>query len=559
MAGRGGKALVFTLTAAALLAGGGSLLAQTRVAQPLTGAQPVGSAAAQTAAAAPDAAPRSAIPWLSESVRSRPAPLPVDPDAEPGTADPGIETSRLDGFSRDSVGLLEPRASGFPQDLWRGLTTEEVQARLARSRSAGVPATRALYRKLLLAQSTAPEGGESGAPTEGQLFLARVDKLMEMGALDEADLLITMAGISDQDTFRRHFDISLLTNRASDACGELESSPDLGPTLPVRVFCLARGGDWNAAALSLSLGTELGLISLEQSDLLTYFLDPELFDDEFEPDIPEPLTVLDFILREAVALPRPDDTLPLAFLHADLSPHMPMRARIAAAERLVRSGAITEPLLFAAYRSGRPAASGGVWDRAEAVQDLDHEFSAGEPKRIIDAVKTADGLMRQRGLRLQFAREFNDLLADLRVVESDRDTARCMAEILILGGRPDAAADWLEGHEVPPRLALALSLAGRGTPLEDMAEPDAALDRAVYRAFSGAPDDDPATAELLARLDQGSTGAVMLDTLALLQAGPDVDPGDLERALRVLLTADQERDARRIAIQTLLLSQGMQG
>ena len=42
-----------------------------------------------------------------------------------------------------------------------------------------------------------------------------------------------------------------------------------------------------------------------------------------------------------------------------------MRTRAEAAERLVLSGAIAAPALFAAYRSGEPAASGGVWDRAQ--------------------------------------------------------------------------------------------------------------------------------------------------------------------------------------------------
>ena len=75
-----------------------------------------------------------------------------------------------------------------------------------------------------------------------------------------------------------------------------------------------------------------------QQALLARFLDPALFEEEPEPPVPEPLTALDFLMREAVGLPRPPGPLPLAFLHMDLDEHVPMRTRAEAAERLVLVG-----------------------------------------------------------------------------------------------------------------------------------------------------------------------------------------------------------------------------
>ena len=46
--------------------------------------------------------------------------------------------------------------------------------------------------------------------------------------------------------------------RSRRPCAALRQNPALSPTLPARVFCLARGGDWNAAEITLTLGRRWG-------------------------------------------------------------------------------------------------------------------------------------------------------------------------------------------------------------------------------------------------------------------------------------------------------------
>ena len=185
----------------------------------------------------------------------------------------------------------------------------------------GVPEARALFHRLLLAEADPPAGAGPG----DAVLVARIDRLLEMGALDEALALIERAGPESPELFRRWFDTGLLLDRSTEPCAALRQNPALSPTLPARVFCLARGGDWNAAEITLTLGQEVGSIPPAEEALLARFLDPELFEEEAEPPIPEPLTALDFLMREAVGLSRPPGQLPLAFLHPDLDPHTPMR------------------------------------------------------------------------------------------------------------------------------------------------------------------------------------------------------------------------------------------
>ena len=71
----------------------------------------------------------------------------------------------------------------------------------------------------------------------------------------------------------------------------LRATPDLAPTFPARIFCLARAGDWNAAALTLRTAQALGYVTPEEDALLQRFLEPELDDGETlpPPDKPTPL------------------------------------------------------------------------------------------------------------------------------------------------------------------------------------------------------------------------------------------------------------------------------
>lgn len=311
--------------------------------------------------------PRSAIPWLSESIVTGAPPPPARGDAPVDPDDPdAITVVPLGDISRDAVGLLTPSQTGFPRDLWGGRPVSEARDLVLDKGGTGVPAAIGLFREILLAEADPPPGSDGSS----SLLIARIDRLLGMGALEEAEALVEAAGPNSPELFRRWFDLGLLLDRAEPPCEALKGNPSLSPTLPARVFCLARGGDWNAAEITLTLGGGVGSISEAQEHLLARFLDPVLFEEEPDPPVPDPLTPLDFLLREAVALPRPSGPLPLAFLRGDLAEHAPMRARITASERLWLAGSLAAHDLLHAYRGGEPAASGGVWDRARAVQEI---------------------------------------------------------------------------------------------------------------------------------------------------------------------------------------------
>jgi hypothetical protein len=379
--------------------------------------------------------------------------------------------------------------------------------------------------------------------------LPRIARLLERGALEEAEALIDRAGPDTPELFRRWVDIGLLLGAAEPPCAALRQNPLLSPTLPARVFCLARGGDWNAAEITLTLGENVGSIPGEQEALLARFLDPEIFEGEPEPPAPDPLTPLDFLMREAVGLTRPPGALPLAFLHHDLDPHAPMRTRVEAAERLVLAGALAQPVLFDAYRTGRPAASGGAWERAAAVQALDAALAAdpADPAAVSAALKSADALLAARGLDVALALEYADALAAMDTAPLDPAARGLVARLLLRAGRFPAAAT-AAGAAPDAGTATLLAVAGQRA----LAATGGDLERAAMAGLGLDTPGDDREARLAEMLDEGRQGEAILTALALVQDPASTDPLSLRAALFTLRRAGQDEAARAIAVQMLI-------
>ncbi|PKP82849.1 MAG: hypothetical protein CVT80_12945 [Alphaproteobacteria bacterium HGW-Alphaproteobacteria-2] len=494
---------------------------------------------AASAAEAP--APLSVIDWLSDSVRA-PAVAPAPPHA-PGplpSAEGGAVTSAtLDAPRPDAAGLLAPEVAGLSATLWAGSGTGRIAALIARQRADAPPAVLALLNRVLLAALEPPV--DSGP--DGALLLARVDKLLDLGALEPARALLEQAGPNRPESFRRWFDVSLLTGHEARACATMRATPDIAPRLAARVFCLARAGDWNSAVLTMETGAALGRIPPDEADLLARFLDADLAE-EGDPKIPTRMTPLTFRILEAIGLPQPTGALPLAFAHADLAPRAGWKAQLEAAERLARSSALAPSVLFDLYAAGSPAASGGVWDRVAAVQALDVALLAGDAPLAATKLAHARAAMAMAGLEIAFSVQYGARLR--RLVQATGPAPLLAYRAALLGGlAPDPEA--APGGDATARW---LALLARGAPLPPPPAVAGELAQAVHAGLGGAlPDASPA-ARLLA---EGLRGEALLEALLRLGARAAVDPQDTAAALGVLEALGLGVEARRIGLELLLL------
>ena len=481
----------------------------------------------------------SAIDWLSDTVA--PARVAAPPPEAPAKGSPieTISTSVLSATNSDAAGVLPVSITGLPRGLWAASPMAELNALLLAERLEPLPALRDLFQLLLLAELDPP----ADADGSGRFLLARIDKLLELGALDAADALIDVAGPLTPDLFRRAFDTALLIGTEDAACNELRRAPGIAPTFPARVFCLARGGDWQAASLTFDTARALGQISPEDQALLERFLDPALFEDDAPLPTPQRPTPLTLRMFEAVGEPLSPNGLPLAFAHAELSPATGWKARLEAGERLARVGAIAPSQMFALYTERKAAASGGVWTRVDAVQRFDAALIAADPQAVAAALPAAWAAMQDIELEVPFAEAYSEQLLALALTA---DAAELAWHIALLSPQYEEAA---LAHAPTTLQDQFLHGIARGN-LAGLVAPDS-MARAIAPAFAPAPAALPADLERM--LTEQRLGEAMLHAMDRVAYGATGDLRGVTEGLALLRRLGLEDVARRAALQLMIL------
>jgi len=491
--------------------------------------------------------PLSAIDWLSQSVTAPPTPVaasvPVAPPAnEPPVAAGGalpvtVATTPLDGPTPDGAGLIAPAVSGLPRDLWGAGPVEEIGLAITRDRMDSLPALRQLVLTMLLAEATPP----ADAGTSGRLLQLRIDKLLAIGALEQASALIRIAGADTPELFRRAFDISLLTGDENAACDSMLSAPGLAPTFQARVFCLARAGDWDAAALTLQTAAALGQITDTQADLLARFLEPDLFEGETLVPPPNPVTPLDWKIYEAIGETLPTASLPVAFAYAEIGQNAGWKAQIEAAERLTRAGTIAPNVILGLYTERDSAASGGVWDRVDAFQDFDAAFRARDGGRIAQTLPVVWARMQEIELEVPFAVLYGKALSEIPLTG---EAAAIAFRIGLLSPQYESIAA-AHTPATPAEAFLAGVALGR---IEGLAPPDS-MGRAIAPAFL-APAPSPDTRALL---ESNRFGEALLLAVEEVARGVEGNVAGVTEGLSLLRVVKLEGVARRTALELMIL------
>lgn len=491
-------------------------------------------------------APLSAIDWLSDTVTApvvqKPAaPRINEPAVSYGAPVEDVSVAKIGATTLDSVGLLPISVTGLPRSFW-GTTPSAELADIIRAMPTGaLPALQQLLQMILLAELDAP----INAANKNDLFLARIDKLLDLGNLEQAQALLERAGAHTPDLFRRWFDVALLTGTENKACQALRKKPDIAPTFPARVFCLARNGDWAAAAVILETAKVLGFVSQEEDALLARFLDPELFEGEPAPARPAQITPLVFRMFEAIGEAIPTTALPRAFAVADLRSNIGWKPQLEAAERLAKSGAIDENQLLGLYTERKAAASGGIWDRVKAVQEFDQAYADKDAKMVAKTLPKAWDEMKRAQLSPVFAEVYGSGLADMTL---DHGTARLAFRIGLLSKDYEKVANDFKPVTIMETFLVALA---KGD-LNSVKAPNAKADT-IRSAFLTRE----LPANYLRLLRNKNLGQAILEAI---YSFPENGVGDLENARKSLIlfrSVGMEDVARRAALQLMLL--GNQG
>ncbi len=450
---------------------------------------------------------------------------------------PDITVAPLDAVA-PPLGLVGSQVTGLPSDLWLGSDPAVLERALRDVPVSRRPAMQTLLYTLLLAEAVPPTGDQATQ----SVLLARVNRLMALGAVDPAQALLEQAGPSDNSSLFSHwFDATLLTGDEEASCIALNAAPHLSPGHDARIFCGVRAGAWANAALLFDTARVLELMPPDYIAVLDRFLNPDLYDGAAPLPTPSEPSPLMFRLYESIGEPLPTATLPRAYATADLRDLAGWKSQLEAAERLARTGALPPNQLLGLYDARLPAASGGVWDRVEALQRFETALRTRNPDAVAKTLPAVWTAMQEAQLEVPFAILFADQLSEQSLRD---DSARTLAwQIALLSQNYELAA------QSPPDETTAtqfLSGLAQGAPVGGTT----ALQQAIEAGFADQPQLSPEMQDMIAR---HRLGEVVLNAMQQFDDGARGNLDSLTAALTTLRAVGLEDTARQASLQLLLL------
>ena len=171
----------------------------------------------------------------------------------------------------NSVGIISTGITGIDPNVWNGLDEQTLSRKLELLPNLNFHSAQRFLKRILISETQPPTSSSKSLMSGKLYFLAKIDKLIEFGALDEAETIILQAPKMNRELFIRWQKISFVTGRLTSLCEVLKNNFDLSHDLSVRIICLKYLNDWQAAALTLSTASTLNLLNKSRENLLIYY------------------------------------------------------------------------------------------------------------------------------------------------------------------------------------------------------------------------------------------------------------------------------------------------
>lgn len=528
------------------------------------------------------------------------------------------QTQARDAVMRDALPMpvekddlspvMSSDGSGLPFELWRGLTTDQVETLISQieipPRS---PALHQLWKRLITAGITPAQG----AAADARFTALRLDVLYRSGLAKDAAAEIAKLPAGDDallSTLAARNELASGENEK--ACATVDKSTRAQTQMPKRIkaqavllsgYCAALRDDNAGAGLAAELAREEGLDQspgLEALDALSIGAKPKIA-------IKAPLTLLDYRLASRVTSIAHADVLdkgePALLVALSSDAATPVNLGFPAAEKAASLNALAPEMLAAIYRANAGTESAdallqggalkGPFRRAALFKAAEDERTPMKKTRLMRAFITE---CRSTALHFQCLNMLAPAAASLTPQPEIGWFAETGAEIGIASGQFDLARRWVAATDEPGRpggsiahwLALAdiadpnytprgdslsaldnLARSGRFKP-DDLHRLATVLDALAYNvpiplweAASRTPQPNagylPETgvlSELQDAAKKKEFGRTVL--LAMKSLGPNGAEGAhmiaLGDSIRALTRAGLEPDARRLGVEALL-------
>ena len=475
--------------------------------------------------------PLSAIDWLSKEKSKFQNSLIEENNTETDNTD-NIKVSTLASNEYQAIGLLPIYVTGIPTTIWRNSSYDDLVFSFKTMPIYKYSPIQELVYSLLLAEARPP----LNEPARYAFLEARLNALLNYGAVDPAIALIEHASPLPERMIPLLFDISLLSSNNFPICDPIFQNTENRDLQAELIYCHARKGDWLTAHLILKTGAVLGDLNSQEISLLDRYLEVD-FNSDMDALLPPPeiISPLEYRLYEAIGEPIPAEYLPVQYSQTDLSGENGWRSQVIAAERLSLTGAIPENQILGIYTSNNPGVSGGMWERVKVVQDLDLAIENEENFEYF--FQKAWRVFKKTDQLTVFAKMFG-----LRVFDKNLsvDSKEIAANLLLLTNNFGLTKSYWNSSDI--RFGLTT---GDFSQVKVSNE----IEKIILKVFT-----EPSMPFLVEqKLNQGKLGEVILNALMQFEKGIDGNLKDFSESLSTLNFIGLDTTSRRAALTHLIV------
>ena len=379
--------------------------------------------------------------WLNRKMENKPVFTVLPEKPKKNSVISKVEESSLGNVNLNSIGLISAENTTFPASLWNRSDESILAKKITEIPELKLASTNKIFKRLLILD-TEPPINAIGNKNMGSMFLiSRVDRLIEMGAIDEAETILDYIKNPNYDLLTRKIDIASITGRLQGTCKKIRRHFKSSDILKFKIICLAREGDWNAAAILFSVGSTLKLFSSTEKKLLLNFLDPEINVKIEEEEMKENLSPINFyLLLSRGSIFNTKDLPPKYAYNLSLVGNNLME-RIQSSEKLVKNFSMNSHHLFSLYRSAGQADESTKNVLINSVVNMDNAFKENKKRNQLRALKTAINVFYKNNLLPQFAKEYESILVNIKPTDNFSEFNDLI--ILLLSLNKQIPQDWL--------------------------------------------------------------------------------------------------------------------
>ena len=331
-----------------------------------------------------------------------------------------VEETFLGEINFNGIGLISIERTEFPTDLWSNSSEKVLSEKLNIMPNFSLATTNKIFKRLLLVDSRPPLNS-IGVKNMGYLFLlSRVDQLINMGAIDEAEAILNYIKEPSIELMKRKIQVASLNGRLSKTCDLANKYPNFKGMLQFKIICLVRKNDWRAAALAFNVGSSLKQFDENEKQLLLNYLDPDIESGNVKDIEISNLSPTNFYLVHGKNQLITPDALPNKYAYAFSQIDMPFKVRIKSMEQLAANYVINANNLFSLYRSSPNEDTEEANNARAAVTELEQAFMSNSTQRKLLALKKAIKVFQKKNLLVHLSNEYKDKLKNLYYTDDER-------------------------------------------------------------------------------------------------------------------------------------------